>query len=545
MKRKTCLVLSAMMLAGVVPVSAAESQFEMVKNTYTAEAGTTKFAKNGELQPLDANIYIKEDYVMLPLRTFMKAVDPSADMTWDDKTKTAKVEFDGEDFLFDIAKNELYYGKKEMRVYGQMEISQDRIFVPIRNWKSILETCDYIVNSDDINWDDKTKTATVIVKKEEKIKKEHETDYSTVGNPPVFTLNLSNKYDEIQNIGNGLFIAEKYMEEDMGLGQGLSSPENEYYLIDSTGKVYLQYESNSIRNLQSLNDGLFLVKSKDRSKLDQVIDKDGTVIFESPYDFINPFYDGLAQVSSDGLTGFVDKKGNLVIPLQYEYAEDFSEGFAAICVGVNLEDKTAKWNYIDRNGDFINDNQYRNCQSFSKSMGKVITADGTGYIDKSGNEVIKPQYKWGSPFVNNFAYVQDKNTNEIWFINKAGEKIKMITKVNDEAYIDIDKNSGILIIEEIIDLPDGDHQHKQTYYNAYGKVTAEEYRIQKNESEDYYPVYVDKEDKYGYASNGYWKIPALFDEVESFKDGYAVVRNGIKLSNGEEDVEWGIIKVPK
>ena len=141
MKRKTCLVLSAMMLSGVVPVSAAESQFEMVKNTYTAEAGTTKFAKNGELQPLDANIYIKEDYVMLPLRTFMKAVDPSADMTWDDKTKTAKVEFDGEDFLFDIAKNELYYGKKEMRVYGQMEISQDRIFVPIRNWKSIFDPC--------------------------------------------------------------------------------------------------------------------------------------------------------------------------------------------------------------------------------------------------------------------------------------------------------------------------------------------------------------------------------------------------------------------
>ena len=34
----------------------------------------------------------------------------------------------------------------------------------------------FIVNSDDIKWDDKTKTATVIVKREEKIKKEHETD---------------------------------------------------------------------------------------------------------------------------------------------------------------------------------------------------------------------------------------------------------------------------------------------------------------------------------------------------------------------------------
>ena len=234
MKSKLCMAMTAIMIASSVPTYGAESLFTEVSHTFSAIVDMMQFTKDGEVQPLDANIYIKEDYVMLPLRTFMKAVDPYADMTWDDKTKTAKVKFDGEDFLFNIAQNKLYYGNKEMKIYGQMEISQDRIFVPIRNWKNILRTCDYIVNNEDIKWNDETKTATVIVKKEERIKKEHETDYSTVGNPPVFTLNLSNKYDEIQNIGNGLFIAEKYMEEDMGLGQGLSSPENEYYLIDST-----------------------------------------------------------------------------------------------------------------------------------------------------------------------------------------------------------------------------------------------------------------------------------------------------------------------
>ena len=546
MKRKTCLVLSAMMLAGVLPVSAAESQFEMVKNTYTAEAGTTKFAKNGELQPLDANIYIKEDYVMLPLRTFMKAVDPSADMTWDDKTKTAKVELEGEEFIFDIMKNEMYYANKELRVYGIMEISQDRIFVPLRNWKSILENCEYTVGKNDLTWNEKAKIATIVATKEVKVEKEQtNTDYSDMKDAPEFTLGLSNKYDSIKNAGNGLFIAEKYMDDNIGLGQGLISAENEYYLIDSTGKVYLEFESETIHRLENMNDGVFLIRSLKNSDFDKVIDKEGNVLFESPYDSIEPFYEGLSQVSSDGFTGFIDKKGNPVIELQFEYAENFSEGFAAVCVGVDLEEKTSKWNYINKNGDFISDEQYKNCQSFSDGMGRIITEDGTGYIDQTGNMIIKPQYKWGSPFMNRVAYVQDKNTNEIWLINKSGEKIKMITKVNEDAYVSINENSHILVIEEIIDLPDGDHQHKQTYFDANGEVSKEKYHMRKEISEGFAPAYNEKTDKYGYSSNDYLKVSYLFDEVDQFKDGYAVVRNGIELKSGEEDVEWGIIKAPK
>ena len=59
------------------------------------------------------------------------------------------------------------------------------------------------------------------------------------------------------------------------------------------------------------------------------------------------------------------------------------------------------------------------------------------------------------------------------------------------------------------------------------------------------PTYNEKTKKYGYSSNGYWKIAPFFDEAEPFKDGYAVVRNAIELNNGEEDVDWGIIKMPK
>lgn len=545
MKKQLCIAMSAALLLTTIPLSAEAKEFKEITDVYAAKVGTNDFTKNYELQPLDAEIYIKEDYVMLPLRTFMKAVDPDAEMVWDNKTKTAKVELKGEEFIFDIMKNEMYYANKELRVYGKMEISQDRIFVPLRNWESILENCEYAVGENDLTWNEKAKIATIVAKKEVKVEKEQtNTDYSEIKNAPEFTLGLSNKYDSIKNVGNGLFIAEKYMDDNIGLGQGHISAENEYYLIDGTGKVYLEFESETIHRLQSLNDGLFLIRSLKNSEFDKVIDKEGNVLFEIPYDSIEPFSEGLAKVYDDKYNGFVDKKGHPVIPLQFEYAEDYSEGFAAVCVGVDLEEKTSKWNYIDKNGDFINDKQYRNCQSFSDGMGRIITEDGIGYIDQTGNEVIKPQYKWGSPFKNGKAYVQ-MDTNEILLIDKSGKELKLITKVSEDAYVGVDENSHILVIEEIIDLPDGDHQHKQTYFDANGVVSREEYRMRKDEAEGYAPAYDEKTDKYGYSSDDCLIISPMFDEVDPFVDGYAVVRNGLVLNSGEEDVEWGIIIAPK
>lgn len=528
MKRKLSIALSLMMAASAVPVYASKD----FADTYTAKAGTMDFRKNDVLQPLDAEIYMKDGHVMLPLRTFLKAVDENATLTWH-PFEVAQAEMNGHNAVFAMEDNMIHVDGKRIAVSGTMELKEGRLFVPLRNWGKILQLCGYHVEENGIIWDDTNKTATVIIS-QMKTSEEMKVDFS---------MELTNKYDEIENAGNGLFIAEKYMEDDIGLGQGHSSSENEYYLIDSTGKIYLKYESDSIHNLQSLNDGLFLVKSKDRSKFDQVIDKNGTVIFESPYDSISPFYEGLAQVSSDSFSGFVDKNGNPVITIQLEYAENFSEGFAAICIGVDLEEKTAKWNYVDKNGKYINDKAYRNCQSFSDGMGRIITKDGVGYIDRSGNEVIKPQYKWGSPFKNGRAYVQ-QDTNEILLINKLGEEVKPITKVNEDDYVGVDENAHILIIEEIIDLPDGEHQHKQTYFDEKGKVSREEYRMRKESSEGYAPVYDEKKDKYGYAFDNCLVISPMFDEVEPFRDGYAVVRNGLTLNDGEEDVEWGIIKCP-
>ena len=75
MKKIFCMALSAALLAGSVPAYAAEeSLFTKTPHTFTARVGTTEFTKDGTAQPLDVPIYIKDSYVMLPLRTFMKAL---------------------------------------------------------------------------------------------------------------------------------------------------------------------------------------------------------------------------------------------------------------------------------------------------------------------------------------------------------------------------------------------------------------------------------------------------------------------------------------
>lgn len=85
MKKFVCMAMAAMMVAGTTPIYAAEwikYGRKETEHTFTAKVGTTEFKMDGATQPLDVPVYIKDGYVMLPLRTFMTAVEPDAEMVW-------------------------------------------------------------------------------------------------------------------------------------------------------------------------------------------------------------------------------------------------------------------------------------------------------------------------------------------------------------------------------------------------------------------------------------------------------------------------------
>ena len=71
-------------------------------HTFTAKVGTTEFTKDGAAQPLDVAIYTKNGYTMLPLRTFMQALDADAELVWEDGIQLAKVTMQDYTLSFDI-----------------------------------------------------------------------------------------------------------------------------------------------------------------------------------------------------------------------------------------------------------------------------------------------------------------------------------------------------------------------------------------------------------------------------------------------------------
>lgn len=155
------------------------------------------------------------------------------------------------------------------------------------------------------------------------------------------------------------------------------------------------------------------------------IDKDGNRVLEydcleGPWLSLPParFGDGLVHFKGIERYGYMDRDGNVKIACRFDSAEDFSGGVASI----RINDTQG---YIDTSGQVVDAPP---TDDFSEGL-KATTADSGlyGYIDRDGNFVIPPQFKFAHPFESGIASV----TIEIpytgvrvdAFINKAGDII--------------------------------------------------------------------------------------------------------------------------
>ena len=115
--------------------AAEESLFTKTPHTFTARVGTTEFTKDGKAQPLDVPIYIKDGYVMLPLRTFMKALDADATLAWSNGTKLAEVTLHDFTLTFDINGNRIWQRAVSCLCSGRWK-SRTAEFCPLRDWEA-------------------------------------------------------------------------------------------------------------------------------------------------------------------------------------------------------------------------------------------------------------------------------------------------------------------------------------------------------------------------------------------------------------------------
>ncbi|MFN2596364.1 MAG: WG repeat-containing protein [Pyrinomonadaceae bacterium] len=157
------------------------------------------------------------------------------------------------------------------------------------------------------------------------------------------------------------------------------------------------------------------------------------------------FSEGLMPVRVGDKYGFADAEGRLVVFPRFDYAGDFGEGLAP----VKIKDK---WGYVARDGGVKIAPQFDDASRFSEGLASVCyeiakpkteeervellpgggdTNKRCGYVNKSGEVVIAPQYNEAGDFSEGLAAVrvgrrgnvigsEDEQTGKWGYIDRAG-----------------------------------------------------------------------------------------------------------------------------
>jgi len=153
------------------------------------------------------------------------------------------------------------------------------------------------------------------------------------------------------------------------------------------------------------------------------IDKTGTEITRLKYDYVEPFSEGMAIVKFRNKYGFIDRTGKEVIPLKYESAGGFSDGLSSVSFGFMGQQHA----YIDRSdNEVIRLKSGITAYDFSEGLARAYDNKTRkwGFIDKTGNIIIQPQYDEALSFFDGLARV--KREGKYGFINKEGKEVILL-----------------------------------------------------------------------------------------------------------------------
>ena len=192
-------------------------------------------------------------------------------------------------------------------------------------------------------------------------------------------LEFETNYHFLYSFSEGLAAADKLVSKQFSKENNKWSGNFQLVYINKDGQEVIKTDALWISSLDYSNsplldnyffvdfhNGVAIIKTYNYSGInkiintnDSLIDKQGKVLCK--YYCITPFKDGLAVVSlfagkHKQISGYIDKTGEITLPLKFTQADSFHEGLAIVST-------------------------------------KVHGRDRFGYINKSGNWVIKPQFR--------------------------------------------------------------------------------------------------------------------------------------------------------
>ena len=122
---------------------------EMGIDTCIFKLGSRNFMFNNKELTIDAPVYNKDGYLMVPVRALFEVADTFAQVNWNESTKKVVVNACGVEIEFMTETNRLFIDNKELYMTGSLDIKNGRLFVPLRMLQStgILSEYDYYWNS--------------------------------------------------------------------------------------------------------------------------------------------------------------------------------------------------------------------------------------------------------------------------------------------------------------------------------------------------------------------------------------------------------------
>lgn len=218
----------------------------------------------------------------------------------------------------------------------------------------------------------------------------------------------------------------------------------DYRYIDTSGNVVLtlldKFDTRPMESNDSIIPYLQRIENSENVRRNSLRDDiqigymnmKGEIIiparFKTPNDlaFDPSFSDGLAPAVLDDeqeLMGYINTKGEVAIQPQWRYAYPFSEGMARVYCEVN---GVTGYGFINQNGELVIPpmSEYF-VGPFSSGFAKIFNERGSeGYIDKSGNIVIEPQYSIAHDFSGKYAMVEYGGGTGRWaVIDKEGNVV--------------------------------------------------------------------------------------------------------------------------
>ena len=281
--------------------------------------------------------------------------------------------------------------------------------------------------------------------------------------------------------------------------------------INKAGQVVIDFEFDGA---SLFSEGIARVFYKDRVGC---IDTKGNLVIPIQYENMREFSEGLAVVTVNDKLGYVNKKGEITIPPIFYTADSFQNGFAIVC-----EDMFTAGSFINKEGQTVLTKRIALTSAYSEGLINCKEDEKWGYMNISGEIVVKPAFAYAHPFYEGRAAVEPV-------------PLKKKPKHDEHFYGFIDKNGEIVIppIYQGADLKFSEDlcavwKKGFGYIDPAGNLAIPyQFNFCEHFSEGMACIRINEHGKYGYINKeGSVIIRPIFDSADSYENGLAAVYLG-------------------